>query len=246
MYSNTPAEHHYSWDVFTNAIGKGDASSSNRLLQGLSRTGQKLKSVSKHPAISVTSFDVLFTTISLLTWTFTRNLDVDAILENSILSFFAPKHEKHVAFKEQLERVKEDAPEVAAVETTTPKKRGRPSKKSTAVNGTSATSSSATTGSLRHSTRRKTRSVDLDSDAGSVLSERKQPGADYESDMEDAYQPSDETKRAVAETEADGAQAVADIAHAGESTALALFLMFAGGLGQLAASALGAEVTGSS
>ena len=207
----------------------------------MSITGQKLKNISTHPAVSVTSLDVLFTTISLLTWTFIRDLDVDAILENSVLSFLAPKHEKRVAFEEKASSVKEQVSD--ALETTTPKKRGRP-KKGAAVNGTSASSSGAATGSVRHSTRRKNRSVDLDSDAGSVTSGRKTQTGDYESDMELSYQPSSETRRAVAETEADGAISAADLAHAGESTALSLFLMFAGGLGQLAASALGAEVTG--
>ena len=245
MYSNTPAEHSHIWDVFTNTIGKGDALNSNRLLQGFSVTGQKLKRISKHPAISVTSLDVLFTAISLLAWTFTRDLDVDAILENSVLSFLAPKHEKHVAFEDELAKVKESIPEPAIVDSTTPKKRGRPSKKTTAINGTSTSSSGAAKGSIRRSTRRKRGSMDLDSDAESVSTRRKTRGTDYESDMESTYEPSDSTKRAVAETETDGAASAGDLASAGESTALVMFLAFAGGLGQLAASALGAEVIGS-
>lgn len=243
IYVNTPDERHHIWDVVTNSIGKKQASTPNRLLSGISITGQKLKHISKHPAISVTSLDVLFTTISLLTWTFTRNLDVDAILENSVLSFLAPKHEKHVAFKDELARVKEDISEPVAIVATTPKKRGRPSKKTASVNGTSAAPTTST-GSIRRSTRGKTRSVDLDSDAESVLTRRKTRSANYESDVDSTYQPSENTKRAIAETEADGATTIGDVAHAGESTALALFLTFAGGLGQLAAGALGAEVTG--
>ncbi len=159
-----------------------------------------------------------------------------------MLAFLAPKHEKHVAFKEKAAIAEEQVADV--IETTTPKKRGRPSKKSAAVNGNTATSSGAATGATRQSARRKNRSVDLDSDAGSVATGKKTHTGDYESDMESTYQPSSDVRQAVAETEADGTMSAADIAHAGESTALALFLAFAGGLGQLAASALGAEVTG--
>jgi hypothetical protein len=44
--------------------------------------------------------------------------------------------------------------------------------------------------------------------------------------------------------ETDGTQSDGDFVHAGEATAVALFLAFFGGLGQLASGALGAEVTG--
>ena len=171
---------------------------------------------------------------------------MDAILENSILSFLTPKHEKHVAFKDQLAKVQEHLPEPVVTETTTPKKRGRPSKKAAAVNGTTPTPAAppASTGSVRRSSRKKTRSVDLDSDAESITSARKTRSANYESDADSTYQPSEETKRAVANTEADGVTTAEDLASASESTALALFLAFAGGLGQLAAGALGAEVSG--
>lgn len=209
-----------------------ETSKTNRLLTGISVFGQKLKVISKHPAISVTSLDVLFTTITLLTWTFTRDLDVGSILESSVLSFMAPNHEKHVAFKQDLARLMEHSPESPApietiVESTTPRKRGRPRKAASVepVNGAAATSS-ATTGSLRRSTRTKAHKDDIDSDADST------------------YQPSEQTRQAVEETEADGAIIDGDLVHAGESTALALFLTFAGGVGQLASGVLGAEVTG--
>ncbi|KAF1844336.1 uncharacterized protein K460DRAFT_317782 [Cucurbitaria berberidis CBS 394.84] len=243
IYVNTPRDHSHVWEVFTNSISKSNASKPNRLLSGISITAQKLKHISKHPAISVTSLDVLFTIISLLAWTFTRDLDVDAILENSILSFLAPKHEKHVAFEDELARVQEHFPEPVEADPVTPKKRGRPSKKTAPVNGTS-TAPAASGGSTRRSTRTKPRTVDLDSDAESIPSGRRTRSAEYESDGDSTYQPSEKTKLAVANTEADGATVVGDIAHAGESTALALFLAFAGGLGQLAAGALGAEVSG--
>lgn len=215
----------------------------NRLLSGISITGQKLKRISKHPAISVTSLDVLFTTISLLTWTFTRDLDVEAILENSIFSFLVRKEEKHVAFTDKLIKGKETAAEseaeAEAAGTQTPRKRGRP-KKAASVSGGSSVNG---TGSMRRSTRNK-RSVDLDSDAESIVTRRRTRRSDYESDAESTYQPSEQTKRSVAGLESDGATSAADVAHAGESTALALFLAFAGGMGQLAAGALGAEVAG--
>ncbi|KAF2828008.1 hypothetical protein CC86DRAFT_289927 [Ophiobolus disseminans] len=244
--ANTPQQHHTAWDVFTditNKVGLTDEKPrSNRILAGISNTARRVKHISAHPIISVTSLDVLFTTISLLAWTFTRNLDVDAILENSVLSFLVPKHEKHVAFEDEVKRLpdlhSEPEPE-PVVETTTPRKRGRPAKNRAAVNGTTAPA----TASVRRSTRRGTRSVDLDSDTESITTARKLH-VDYESDGESAYQPSASTKRAVAETEADGATGELDVVHGGESTALALFLTFAGGLGGLAAGALGAEVTG--
>jgi hypothetical protein len=230
---NTPSEHEHVWDVFTNTVGLTHGQSkSSRILAGISTTGQRLKLISKHPIISVTSLDVLFTSLSLLVWVFTRNLDVEAILENSVLSFLLPKHEKHVAFEDDAKRLADlsGKPE-PVLETTTPKKRGRPAKNKTAVNGASTSS----TGSMRRSTRRGTRSADLDSDTESISAGQ---------DSTSAYQPTSSIKRAVEETEADGVTTGADLVESGESTALALFLAFAGGLGQLAAGALGAEVTG--
>ena len=178
---------------------------------------------------------MLFTTISLLAWTFTRNLDVDAILDSSILSFLVPKHEKHVAFVDDVKRLAHLEPESEpkaspssepVVETTTPKKRGRPAK-SKAVPAPAA-APVVNGASLRRSTRRgKSEALHRD----------------HDSDGESAYQPNSTTQRAIAETEADGSPEL-DLVHGGESTALALFLTFVGGIGQLAASALGAEVTG--
>lgn len=242
--NNTPTKHHHIYNSFQSLVGLSKEDSwSDRVLAGLSSTGQSLKHISSDPIISATSVDVLFTIISLLTWTFTRDLDVDAILENSIIAPFLPKHEKHVAFEDQVERSDAVEPKPEPVlETTTPRKRGRPAKNKAAVNGAAAASSLA--GSVRRSARRATRSVDLDSDAESTTVSQKAPGGHYESDADSAYQPSSTTKREVAETEADGATSAADLVQSGESTALALFLAFAGGLGHLAAGALGAEVTG--
>jgi len=233
VYVNRPSRSHV-WDVFSNSIGKSDSTNANRLLTSIGNAGQALKHISTHPAISVTSLDVLFTGISLLAWTFTRDLDVNAILENSVLSFLVPSHGKHVTFQENFSRVMEYADEPSTpLDTTTPRKRGRPSKKAT-VNGTStATHPAPTTAALRRSARGKAPSVDLDEDAGS-----------FAGDPDATYQPSEETKRAVEEMEADGSSPENDLVSAGESTALALFLSFFGGLGQLAAGTLGAEVTG--
>lgn len=215
----------------------------NNLRAGLRSTVQRLRVISTDPVMSITNFDVsklryihlktaclmaadfmrthqvFFTTISLLAWTFTRDLDVEAILSNSVLWFTAPKPEKHVAFEEDLKRRVEFQPEPEPFEAITPKKRGRPAKNTTAINGAS---------SIRRSMRAKTRGTDYDS----------------EEDADAAYQPSEATKRQVAETEADGVATADDMVHSGESTALAMVLAFVGGLGHLAAGTLGAEVTG--
>ncbi|KAG9191958.1 hypothetical protein G6011_10692 [Alternaria panax] len=223
IYVNRPAQRSHVWDLFSNSIGKSDSANTNRLLTSIGNAGQALKHISMHPAISVTSLDVLFAAISLLTWTFTRDLDVHAILESSILSFLVPTHEKHVSFKQDLARVMEHGNEPSSpVGLTTPGKPGRLAK-NPAVNGAS----------LRRSTRGKARTSDVDSDAGS-----------WAGDPDATYQPSKKTTRAVQDMESDGSAPEADVLHAGESTALALFLALFGGLGQLAAGTLGAEVTG--
>ncbi|CBX99662.1 hypothetical protein IAQ61_005086 [Plenodomus lingam] len=233
IFMSTPSKHTHVWDLFHNSHGRNTP---NRVLAGISIAGQRLKVISKHPAISVTSLDVLFTTIALLTWTFTRDLDVDYLLESSVFSFLASSHEKRVNFKDDLTRLMETEP-AAPVETTTPKKRGRPSKSAVAaVNGVSS-AALAVSGSLRRSSRRKAGSGDYDT-------EPLARGTDHDSDGDLTYQPSEETRQAVAETEADGAMVDGDVVHAGESTALALFFAMMGGVGQLASAVLGAEVTG--
>ncbi|KAI8932822.1 hypothetical protein NX059_010305 [Plenodomus lindquistii] len=235
IFVSTPAKakHGVVYDLFHNTHGK-DAT--NRLLVGISNAGQKFKTISKHPAISVVSLDVAFTIITLLTWTFTRDLDVDNLLESSILSFLAPKHDKHVAFKQELTKLMETEP-TAPLDPTTPRKRGRPSKSAVAtVNGASS-ATSALSGSLRRSSRRKAANDEFDAELIA-------PRTPDDSDDDSTYVPNEETRRAVAETEADGAQGDGDVVRAGESTALALFLAMMGGVGQLASAVLGAEVTG--
>lgn len=230
LYVNRPSSRSHVLDLFAHSFGRSDSPHANKLLATISNAGQKLKHISTHPAISVTSLDVFFTTISLLTWTFTRDLDVHSILESSVLSFLVPSQEKHVTFKKELARVMEHVEEPPpALDTTTPKKRGRPSKK---VNGSSSAAQPASaSGPIRRSTRGKVYSHESDADV-------------LEDEQDATYQPSEETKREVEAMESDGSLSDGDVVSAGESTALALFLAFFGGLGQVAAGTLGAEVTG--
>ncbi|KAJ4288454.1 hypothetical protein N0V90_011689 [Kalmusia sp. IMI 367209] len=219
LFANTPLKEGSVYDRFKHAVGKG-RSTPSRLHEGINNLAQKLKPISIHPAVSVTTSDVFFTSVSLLAWAFIRDLDVETMLENSLFSFLAPrKQEKHVEIAEPKEE-DDDEP----VPATTPKKRGRP-KKSTLTNGASSSSAaSQSTGTLRRSTRRGLRS-------------------DFESDAEDAYEPSSTATRDINQTETDGAAITEDIVGPAESTALALFFFFIGGLGQVSASVLGAEVT---
>lgn len=226
FFVNTPQKHSYVYDLVAN-FGRQDRYKSDRLLTGLAITASKLGRVSQHPAISVTTSDMFFSTLSLLAWTFTRDLDVTGILNNSIFSFLAGNStEKHVEFSDKVERLPEVAEheKLEDVPTTTPKRRsGRP-RKANLTNGNSSAVTS--TGSpLRRSTRNKSHS-------------------DYESDGELAYKPSAAERQAVVQTEADGSPSE-DLVHGGEATAVALTLAFLGGLGQLSAGVLGAEVTGS-
>ncbi|KAF2183772.1 hypothetical protein K469DRAFT_689896 [Zopfia rhizophila CBS 207.26] len=223
FWINTPLEQASVYDLLKNAIGKQNHT--NRLLTGLGNTAQKLKLVSRHPAISVAGSDVLFTTISLCAWAFVRNLNVEDMLENSFLSFFteSPK-EKHVVFEDEVET---KTPPAESPPTVSPvRKRGRPRK-----NGTTAPSTPSATaplpGSLRRSTRRRNK-VDMDSD------------------REDSFEPPAQAAKEVTQTESDGSSTQEDVVGGGESAALALFLSFVGGIGQLTASVLGAEVTRSS
>jgi hypothetical protein len=224
FFVNTPAAPNSVYDLFMNAIGKHEERP-NRLLTGLSNTAQQLKRISGHPAITITGNDILFTAAGLLAWTFLRQLDVNDILHNSVLSFLAPpKVEKHVTFKEKTEEAVEKVEE-EVIPLVTPKRRGRP-KKNGIANGVSSTPTASSVGSLRRSTRRRTNNPYVESDA------------------EDAYEPTSQTSKAVKQTESDGSTATDDLLAGGESTALVLLLGFTSGLGQLAASVLGAEVTG--
>ena len=72
----------------------------------------------------------MLTAVSLVTWAIHRNLDINDILENSVLSFFSSNQhpEKHVAFNKEVDSVE---PEPALEETSPVKKRGRPKKNGT-------------------------------------------------------------------------------------------------------------------
>ncbi|UPX16694.1 uncharacterized protein EKO05_0007082 [Ascochyta rabiei] len=255
MRDSVPAPPHNVWDVFSNALGR-DTTRTNRLLQGLGRFARKLSSVSRHPALSVTSLDVLFTGLSLLTWTFTRDLDVEALLSSSLLSFLVPKHKEHVRFFEPLIHKLDAATNLSdpaeTIPTTTPKKRGsKSSAEDAAATGIQASPDSAQK-SVRRSTRRSAlaafdSAVETVTGAKTPQSQTVQAFADAhpeDSDADSTYLPDEKTQHDVEQTEVDGLETEGDYADAAESTALALFLTFFGGLGQLASAALGAEVAG--
>jgi hypothetical protein len=245
IVDNTPTEHHHVWNVFTNSVNQ---SKSSRVMSGMSTTGQKLKRISKHPVISVTSVDIVFTVVSLLAWSFTRNLDVNAMLENSFYSYLPhviSKPEKHVAFRDETVASESTAePEAEpVVEAITPRKRGRPAKNKAAVTNGAFTPQAD---SIRQSSRRATRSDDFDSDvdAKNTLRKRRADNYDDDDDADSTYRPDPQTEQEVAEIESDGVTTATDLVQGGEATALAMFLAFVGGLGHLAAGVLGAEVTG--
>ncbi|KAF2622480.1 hypothetical protein BU25DRAFT_402482 [Macroventuria anomochaeta] len=237
-HSVPPPPPHHIWDVFSNAVGR-EASRTNRLLHGLGAFTRKLSKISQHPAVSVTSLDVLLTGVSLLTWTFTRDLDVEALLDSSILSFLVPNHRQHVRFFEPIIKRLDAATNLSdpaeLIPTTTPKKRGRKSNAEKAAEA-SATGASASPESGRAGTRRSTRRSALAAFDDAVETPE-------EDDADDTYVPDEKTHHEIQETEADGAS-TDDYVEAAESTALAIFLTFLGGLGQLASAALGAEVAG--
>lgn len=258
MSNNVPAAPHHIWDVFFNAVGR-DTSRTNRLLQGLGTFSWKLSKVSRHPALSVTSLDVLFTALSLLTWTFTRDLDVEAILESSILSFLVPKHREHIKFFEPIIRRLDAATNLSdpaeVIPHTIPTKRGKKGnaqKSSDAITTAVSTSPQSGEAGVRKSTRRS--ALAAFDDAVETVTGSKTPQSqtvsDYvnaepeEEDADSTYVPDEKTQHDVEETEADGAESEGDYVEAAESTALALFLTFFGGLGELASAALGAEVAG--
>lgn len=224
------------YDRFRSTISRNSYGKPSRFRQGLGNTVEALKTVSTHPVASVTTMDLMLTTLSLLAWTFMRNLDVGDLMDNSILSYFNNNKEKSpLAENAQAEKVIdasdsvpkiEDAPEEPEVKT--PRRRGRPRK-------SSITRTPAGTSAVRRSTRRRTRNASVESEEDDV-------GADA------TYMPSAETQRAWEHTEVDkaGVQTEEDLLEGGESTALALLIALFGGLGQLAASVLGAEITGGS
>lgn len=238
------------YDFFRKAVGK-DPDRPNRLVAGISDTFQHLKHVSKHPAISVTGSDVAFTVISLLAWAFIRQLDVNDILDNSVLSFLRSDDPEQSTgdskFQKALSKVKKSvspAPkheeEEESIPPVTPRRRGRPKKsEAPAPSAAAHTATSATagaTGSLRRSTRRRT-------GAANSISEKSNPFSESE-DADSAYEPSRRDRNVLEQMEMDRSPVTEDLIAGGETTALGLVLGFFGGLGQVAAGVLGAEVTG--
>ena len=65
FFVNTPPEQASVYDLLKNAISRQKHSKTNRALAGLSITAQKLKVISKHPSLSVTTLDVAFTAVAL-------------------------------------------------------------------------------------------------------------------------------------------------------------------------------------
>ncbi|KAL5371561.1 hypothetical protein DPSP01_014183 [Paraphaeosphaeria sporulosa] len=235
VLANTPLNETSVYDRLKHRLeevtGTG-SSTPNRLYEGLSTLALKLRPISIHPAVSVTTSDVFFASVSLFVWAFIRDLDVGAMLDNSVLSFLTSnKSEKHVEFEDEpdtraLPAADSEEPE-EVVPAVTPKKRGRP-RKSTLTDGATSSSkaSSVDPNALKRPTRRGLRKGDF-SDA----------------DPDDAYEPSAAAKRDVDQMETHGEHITDDLVGPAESTALALFLGFLGGLGQVSASVLGAEVT---
>ncbi|KAF1922468.1 uncharacterized protein M421DRAFT_426867 [Didymella exigua CBS 183.55] len=307
MRDAVPAPPAAVWDLFASAVGS-ETTRANRLLQGLGLVARKLRNVSQHPALSVTTVDVAFTALALLTWTFTRDLDPEAILESSVLSPLVPGHRQHVRFFEPVIRKLDAAANLSEpvirkldaaanlsepvirkldaatnlsdpaeiIPTTTPSKSGR---RTRADAGASTTAVSAPREASEQASRRSTRRSALAAfdDAVETVTGSPTPqsqtvhdlaGAEPDGEAHDAthvpddeahdatyvpddeahdatYVPDETTRRAVQETEADGAVSADDYVEAAESTGVALFLAFLGGAGQLASAALGAEVRGS-
>ena len=220
-------------DRLQHAVGR-DQPTTNRFAEGLSNLALKLRPISIHPAVSVTTSDVFFTTITLLVWAFIRDLDVGSMLDNSVLSFLVShKQEKHVAFdnqpsskiRESLEPEEVDEP----VPVVTPKRRGRPRKGESANDAaSSSTPPRSNMNALKRPSRGGLRSGDF---------------SDQEGDGDGDYVPDAAAQRDLEQTETDGEHVADDVVGPAESTALALFLGFLGGLGQVSASVLGAEVT---
>lgn len=258
MRDTVPAPPNPVWELFATAVGR-DTSRTDRLLQGLGAAARKLSKVSRHPALSVTSLDVLFTGVALLTWTFTRDLDVEALLASSILSPLVPKHREHVRFFEPIIRKLDAATNLSdpaeTIPTTTPKKRGR---KSNATKAAEAAAAADAPESPQQGVRRRTRRTALaafddavESVTGSPTPQSQTLDAFAQAHPADdpadtSFVPDEQTQRDVEQTEVDGADTEGEYLEAAESTALAMFVTVLGGLGQLACAALGAEVAGPS
>jgi hypothetical protein len=97
IYSNTPSDPSYIQDVFSNTISFPINTKSMRFFSGTNTAGLNIAPLSKHPIISATSLDVMFTAINLLGWVYICNLDVEALLESSTFYYVVPSQEEQTA-----------------------------------------------------------------------------------------------------------------------------------------------------
>jgi hypothetical protein len=97
IYFNTPTDPSYIRDIFSNTISFPFNTKSIRFFSGTSTAHLNIAPLSKHPVISAISIDVMFTAISLLTWIFICDLDVEALLENCCLYHVFPEHAEQIA-----------------------------------------------------------------------------------------------------------------------------------------------------
>jgi hypothetical protein len=97
IYSNTPSDPSYIQDVFSNTLSFPFNTKSMRFFSGTNTAGLNIAPLSKHPIISATSLDVMFTAISLLGWVYICNLDVEALIESSTLYYVVPSYGEQTA-----------------------------------------------------------------------------------------------------------------------------------------------------
>ncbi|KAF2497162.1 hypothetical protein BU16DRAFT_459109 [Lophium mytilinum] len=222
--AETPSKHYTGYNYVYNMHSKGVRSPYDRATSAISGF---LESLSKHPALSATSCDVVLAALSLCIWAFARGLDVDEMLNSSVLAYLfgTGKHDKHVAFDDKV--TPQPVEETSSSQTPGKRTRGRPKKSESTPKKIETVSkkNGSASGPLRRSTRRKT------------ISEQG-------SDSEDSFKPSTHTKDEIAATEHDTTEGD-DLVADGEAAALGLGLYILGGLGSLAAAVLGAESAGS-
>ena len=92
VYFSTPSDPSYIRDIFSNTISFPFNTKSIRFFSGASTAHLNIAPLSKHPVISATSIDVMFTAISLLAWILIYDLDVETLLENCFLYHVVSKH----------------------------------------------------------------------------------------------------------------------------------------------------------
>jgi hypothetical protein len=97
IYSNTPSDPSYIQDVFSNTMSFPINTKSMRFFSGTNTAGLNIAPLSKHPIISATSLDVIFTAISLLGWAYICDPDVEALLESSTFYYAVPSQKEQTA-----------------------------------------------------------------------------------------------------------------------------------------------------